>query len=150
MVMMTVGWLYYLGTTDLLIIDKSIVIIHVRKGGGTSFCRSLIDILPQERVDFFGYTRAGEARAAESRKSGGPWKHSTAAEAIAYLGRKPKKVYLVSVRPYRERVGSFFHYSKRRFQVAPKEYGHMKDISIGDFIRKQFVAEDNLSKYCLD
>jgi len=86
----------------MLIIDNKIVIAHMKKCGGTSVCKGLIETLPQERVQYLGYTAEGEQRSARSRRKGGLWKHSSATDIVKNVpqARADLTVYLVSLRPW--------------------------------------------------
>ncbi|TWI93968.1 hypothetical protein IQ03_04369 [Gemmobacter caeni] len=91
----------------MLLIDNRILIVHMRKCGGTSFCSALIDLLTLKRLFFLGYTPEGEERSVRyRRRPEGVWKHATV-ETIhkgLHLDRKALDIYLLSVRPWWERV----------------------------------------------
>jgi hypothetical protein len=135
----------------MLIIDRKIVIVHMRKAGGTSFCRGLIDLLPPERVEFYGYTKEGEARSKEGNRAGGLWKHSTAREIFAKTGlRKDRtKVFLISLRPYPERVASFYFYCQRHHERNRAKYPWIDGLAFSDYLRSPRVNDDTVPDFAL-
>ncbi|EPX84495.1 hypothetical protein ruthe_02175 [Rubellimicrobium thermophilum DSM 16684] len=135
----------------MLIIDRKIVIVHLRKAGGTSFCRGLIDLLPPRRVEFYGYTREGEARSQAGARAGGLWKHAKAREILALTGlRKDRtRVYLVSLRPYPERVASFYFYCQRHHRKNSAKYPWIDGMSFSAYLRSPYVNEDTVPDFAL-
>lgn len=137
----------------MLLIDKKILIVHMRKCGGTSFCRGLIDILPPERCFYLGYTKESEARSSASYREGGPWKHSTAHEVISKMGldRENLEVYLVSMRPYWERLASFYLYAVRHHQRDASKYVWVSEIkTISEYLESRFANRDSVPEFACD
>ena len=137
----------------MLLIDKKILIVHMRKCGGTSFCRGLIDILPPERSYYLGYTKESEARSSASYREGGPWKHSTAHEAISKMGlnREDLEVYLISMRPYWERLASFYLYAARHHQRDATKYPWVSEITnMSEYLESRFVNRDSVPEFACD
>ena len=134
----------------MLIIDNKIVIAHMKKCGGTSVCKGLIETLPAERIQYLGYTAEGEQRSAKSRRKGGLWKHSTASEIVSSLKRDrgDLTVYLVSLRPWQQRVASFYHHA-RRYNAEMGKYKWVKGMSFSKFLRSPHVEEvERLDQFC--
>ena len=135
----------------MLIIDRKIVILHIRKAGGTSFCRGLIDLLPPSRIEYYGYTKPGEVRSRNSARNGGLWKHSKAADFFAKspLKRDEVKVYLVSTRPYLERVASFYLFARRRNEKDSTAYPWVRGLSFSGYLHSNHLNRDTLMNYAL-
>lgn len=133
----------------MIIIDKRIVILHVRKSGGTSFCGKLVDLLPTERIEFYGYTPEGEERSRISSQSGGLGKHDG---VRSYLERAPADVVnptiiVVSARNHIDRVASYYEFSKRRFAQGATLYGWVKDLSFSDYLRSDQINREKVNEF---
>lgn len=137
----------------MLIIDDNILILHMKKCGGTSFCRGLIDQLPANRIEFYGYTAEGEARSQSSKKNGSVWKHSTAKEALAYLGAErfeEMDKWFVATRPYWERVASFYFYAKRHNERDASKYPFAGKLSFEEYIQSRHMLRETVPDYVCD
>lgn len=137
----------------MLLIDEKILIIHMKKCAGKSVCKGIIKTLPDERLRYLGYTDESEAESTLARRNGKPWKHSTAAEAIEWAG-KPKsalEVILVSVRPWQDRLGSYYCYAKRRNQTYPDKYRWVADLNFLEFLRSDHIKQiERLDEFACD
>jgi hypothetical protein len=137
----------------MLIIDDKILIIHMRKCGGTSFCSGLIKLLPPSRAEYYGYTAEGEARSTESFQNGGLWKHSTALDVLKRTPpdkfRKYRKLF-VSVRPHYERVASYYFHMRRHNQRDPERYPAVRNLSFSDYLRSPYVIKESVVDFCTD
>ncbi len=134
----------------MLLIDNRILIVHMRKCGGTSFCSGLIDLLPPERLFFLGYTPEGEERSARyRRRPEGVWKHATAETILKglHLDRKALDIYLLSVRPWWERVASFYFHALRYHQKDPAKYRWVKDMSFSDYLHSEHRNNERITDY---
>lgn len=134
----------------MLIIDGKIIIVHLRKTGGTSFCRGLIEALPPRRIDFYGYTAEGGERSTASRRAGGLWKHSTARQYFEMRGRPKRRdeiVIVVSARNHLERVASFYEYARRRNAVEPARYAWSQKLSFAEYLRSRHLNRDSLQDF---
>jgi hypothetical protein len=136
----------------VIIIDRQIVILHVRKSGGTSFCGKLVELLPAERIEFYGYTQEGEERSRISSQSGGLGKHDGVRN---YLDRAPADVVdptiiVVSARSHIDRVASFYEFSKRRFAQGGLAYSWAQDLSFSEYLRSGHVNREQLSDFSTD
>lgn len=136
----------------MIIIDKRIVILHVRKSGGTSFCGKLVELLPEERIEFYGYTPEGEERSRVSSQSGGLGKHDG---VRSYLERAPADVVnptiiVVSARSHIDRVASYYEFSKRRFAQGATAYSWAADMSFSDYLRSDQINREKLSDFSTD
>jgi hypothetical protein len=127
----------------LLIIDNNIVIAHMKKCGGTSVCKGLIETLAADRIDFWGYTPEGEQRSAQSRRRKGVWKHSSIPDILrkTELQRENLTIYLISLRPWWDRVASFYFHAKRYNRKTGTKYPWVQDMSFSAFLRSPYVAE---------
>lgn len=137
----------------MLLIDDKTLIVHMRKCGGTSFCTGLIDLLPSERVFFLGYTPEGETRSARSRrKPGGIWKHSTTAELLTGLKRDAGDldIFLLALRPWWERVASYYFHARRYHQRDSKKHVWVKNLSFSDYLRSEHMNRDVLADFACD
>lgn len=126
----------------MLVIDGKIVIAHMKKCGGTSVCKGLIEILEPDRLEYFGYTTMGEKKSAVSRRRGKLWKHSSAAEIVEKLPQKREDltVYLISLRPWWQRVGSFFFHA-RRYNKIHGTYKWIEGMNFSSFLRSKYIDE---------
>jgi len=137
----------------MLLIDKKILIVHMRKCGGTSFCRGLIDLLDEERIFYLGYTKESEGRSSASHKLGGPWKHSTANDVITKMDLDPSalEIYLISLRPHWERTASYYYYAKRHNQRNPAKYVWVNDVGgLSGYLESRFALRDTVPQYACD
>lgn len=137
----------------MLIINNSIVIAHMKKCGGTSVCKGMAESLPAGTADYWGYTPEGEQKSAESRRGGGVWKHSTVAEIVDKLPhqRQSLTIYLVSLRPWWDRVGSFYFHARKYNRRFPKKYTWVKDMSFSKYIRSEYISEvEHLDRFSQD
>jgi len=137
----------------MLIIDEKIIILHMKKCGGTSFCRGLIDCIDNERLEFYGYTKEGEDRSAKSKDKGGLWKHSTAREARVSMGAErydKLQVWFVATRPYWDRVASFYYYAKRHNDEDATKYTFAADLSFSDYINSRYMLKDKITDFVCD
>lgn len=127
----------------MLIIDNKIVIAHMKKCGGTSVCKGLIETLAPERLAFWGYTPEGEQRSAQSRRRKGVWKHSPIPDILGKtdLKRDDLTIYLISLRPWWDRVASFYFHAKRYHQKTGTKYPWVKDMDFSTFLRSPYIAE---------
>ncbi|TMV92404.1 hypothetical protein FGG78_08405 [Thioclava sp. BHET1] len=110
----------------------------------------MIETLKPARCDFLGYTPEGEKNSAESRREGGLWKHSSAAEIVSRLpqGRENLTVYLISLRPWWQRVGSFYFHAKRHNEMRGA-YKWVVGMSVSEFLRSKHVEEvERLDQFC--
>lgn len=132
----------------MLIIDDKIVIAHMKKCGGTSVCKGLVETLPKARIDFLGYTPEGEERSAASRRRKGLWKHSPVQDIVdkTPLPRENLTIYLVSLRPWWDRVASFYFHAKRYHRKTGHKYPWVKDMAFSAFLRSPYIEEIE----CLD
>ena len=142
----------------MLIIDDKIVIIHIRKAGGTSFCKGLLRLLPADRMVAFGYAKRnggakpgaprpaippGQTRPA--RTPGSLWKHSTAADFVASRGgqKGDYRLILVSARPLVERVVSFYFYCRRANKRDPEHYKWVENMTFPAYLAAH-IYDDTL------
>lgn len=127
----------------MLIIDEKYVIAHMKKCGGTSVCKGLIEALEPERVKFLGYTSDGEERSKQSRRKKGLWKHSSAVEIVNNIpyARENLIVYLISTRPWWDRVGSFYYHAQRHNKKNPTKYPWSRDLDLSDFSNSRHLKE---------
>ncbi|MCB1398341.1 MAG: hypothetical protein H6898_08410 [Rhodobacter sp.] len=136
----------------MLVIDKKIVIAHMKKCGGTSVCKGLIETLEPGRVEYWGYTEEGEKRSAVSRRRGGLWKHSPVRDIVTKLpyDRKDLTIYLISLRPWWDRTGSFYFHAKRYNRLS-KKYKWVEGMSFSEFLRNEnFTEIEPLDHFCND
>ena len=134
----------------MLLIDSRILIIHMRKCGGTSFCTGLIEQLPPERVFYLGYTPEGEKRSAEYRRRPGQvWKHATAATIIKGLKLDPAKleIHLLALRPWWDRVASFYFHAQRYHHQDGRKYPWVDNMSFSEYLRSTHLNTDRLTDY---
>lgn len=137
----------------MLIVNDRIVIAHMKKCGGTSVCKGMIESLPPETIDYWGYTAEGEEKSALSRRRGKVWKHSPVADILQKLSRKREEtqIYLVSVRPWWDRVGSFYFHAKRYNRMSGEKYPWVTDMTLSEFIRSKYMADvERLDRFCSD
>lgn len=137
----------------MLLIDNKIMIVHMPKCGGTSFCKSLVDTLEPERVFYLGYTPDGERRSVEYKeKTGLAWKHATAYELVKGLALDPGEleIILVSTRPYWERVASFYLHAKRHNSRDAQRYAWVKDMSFSEYVRSSYFYKESIPEYSCD
>ncbi|WP_412074400.1 hypothetical protein [Tritonibacter mobilis] len=125
------------------IINKRIVIAHMKKCGGTSVCKGIVVALPSHSVKHWGYTLEGEKRSARSRRSGGIWKHSPVADTLAKLPKAHSAltVYLASLRPWWDRVCSYYFNAKRHNQLTGTKYAWVANMSFAEYIRRPYLEE---------
>lgn len=137
----------------MLIIRNNIVIAHMKKCGGTSVCMGIIDKFQAEDIDYWGYTPEGERKSALSRRRKGLWKHSPVADIVRKNPQKKNdlQIYLISVRPWWERVASFYFHAKRYNSSNSKKYAWIKEMSFSEFIRSERIKEiEHLDQFCQD
>lgn len=137
----------------MLVIDGEILILHMKKCGGTSFCRGLIDQISDTRLEYYGYTSDGEVRSQSSKAAGGVWKHSSALEARQHFGPErfaQMEKWFVSTRPYWERVASFYFYAKRHNQRDPGKYPFAGELSFAEYIRSRHMLSETVNDYVCD
>lgn len=132
----------------MLIIDDRIVIVHMRKAGGTSFCKGLLKVLPIERLTAsFGYVKKGSA-GQETASSAWPGlhKHSSAADFLAARGgsKGNYRLILISVRPYLERVASFYFYCRQAHGRDPNRYPWIEGMSFPAYLNSTHVYRDTV------
>lgn len=143
----------------MIIANNSIIIAHMKKSGGTSVCRGMIESLPAGAIDYWGYTAEGEERSAKSRRRGKLWKHSPVSDILHQLPqnredlkREDLEIYLVSARPWWDRVGSFYFHARRYHNRNAKKYPWVKDMSFSTFIRSDYMHNEveHLDRFCQD
>lgn len=137
----------------MLIIDRRILIVHMRKCGGTSFCLGLINILPAERLFYLGYTAEGEALSAAYRKGPGRvWKHATTRRILRGLGlaREDLEIHLLAMRPWWERVASYYFHARRYNAANPAKHRWVAGMSFSDYLRSAHLNRDRLDDYACD
>lgn len=137
----------------MLIVNDRIVIAHMKKCGGTSVCKGMIESLPPDTIDYWGYTAAGEEKSALSRRRGKVWKHSPVADILNKLprSRDTSEIHLVSVRPWWDRVGSYYYHAKRYNGLDAKKYPWVTGMSLSDFIRSEYMDDvERLDQFCSD
>ncbi|MFW8637102.1 hypothetical protein [Cribrihabitans pelagius] len=135
----------------MLVINNKIIIAHMKKCGGTSVCKGMIENLPAHSVEYWGYTPEGEDKSARSRRRGGVWKHSPVAEILDKLPgeRNNFTVYLISLRPWWDRVGSFYFHAKRYNKRTGTKYAWAENMSFSDYIRSPYMEEvEHLDRFC--
>ncbi|MDE4134782.1 hypothetical protein PXK00_16815 [Phaeobacter sp. QD34_3] len=137
----------------MLLVDGKILFVHMKKCGGTAFCKGLIDVLPPDRVFYLGYDADGEARSTASRRAGKIWKHSFAKEIRDELdpdGTEFKKVYLLANRPFWERVASFYLHCRRHNARSADKYPWVKGMSFKEYLRSDHAEFEQITDYALD
>lgn len=137
----------------MLLIDEKTLVVHMKKCGGTAFCKGLIDTLPPERLFFLGYTAEGEDRSAQNSRKGLIWKHSPAKDIIRQLDpdrKKISKILLISDRPFWERVASFYLHVKRHNARNPEKYKWAVGLSFKDYLRSDYAEFEKINDYALD
>lgn len=113
----------------------------------------MIESLPPDAVEYWGYTSEGEEKSAISRRRGNVWKHSPPTDILRKLPlkRAETSIYLVSIRPWWDRVGSYFFHAKKHNRMNDRKYPWVADMSISEFIRSGYMADvEHLDRFCTD
>ncbi|MCV6585530.1 MAG: sulfotransferase family protein [Marinibacterium sp.] len=137
----------------MLIIDDKVAIVHIKKCGGTTVCRALMESVPEDRMQAFGYQKEQVQASKTIPKEDRLWKHSMTCDLKRIKGDayfKGLDVFCVSSRDPWSRAASFYFYAKRHNEKDPTKYPRMKDMSFDEFILGDHFARESLYDYAHD
>jgi hypothetical protein len=141
----------------MLIIDDQVLLIHMRRAGGTTLCTGLINLLKNDvPLDYLGYNRPDEPRGSPEFLAGAGANlagHATAYEIKCAIGTErfdKLEKWLVSDRPLWERIASMYCYCKRRHKENPSQYPFIKDMSFPKYLRSRWGLKDTKYNYGCD